>query len=151
MLTGYTANEEADNKLIQLILNTGVAEIFFFPQSSGDADYLKTLAAYKKNSSLFTILGHDLVELYSLLGSVKLNYIGNRLHGGIKCLSQGHPSLIIGIDNRAIEMGKSINLEVVKRNDEENLQEWLNNEGPARTIKLPVEEIENWKKQFMNR
>jgi hypothetical protein len=150
MLTNYAANEEADNKLIELILNTGDPEIYFFPQSSGDTDYLKILAAYKKNSSRFTILGHDLADFYRLLSSVNLNYIGNRLHGGIKCLSQGHPSMIIGIDNRAIEMGKSINLNVVDRNDTENLRRWLQNDGPTAAIKLPIEEIKSWKKQFMN-
>jgi Polysaccharide pyruvyl transferase len=148
MLTIYTPKPEADNILLETIIATGVGQIFFFPQTERDTPYLLTLPAYINNKSKFTILNHCLKELNNLLKTVKLNYIGTRLHGGIRCLTHNHPSLIIGIDNRAIEMGKSINLNVIRRDEVSLLKKWISNEYIPPSLNLPVENINAWKKQF---
>lgn len=148
MLTNYDSDKIADNRLIETILETDANEIYFFPQSSLDTVYLQSLPAFQQNSSKFNLLNHNLSEYYSLISSTKLNYIGNRLHGGIKCLSYNHPSMIISMDNRASEMGKSSNLNVVGRNDFSLLQKWISNENVPAPITLPVDNIQEWKNQF---
>jgi polysaccharide pyruvyl transferase WcaK-like protein len=149
MLTNYDKKEIEDNKLLEMILSTGAGEIYFFPQSSLDATYISTLPAFQKNKSKFRLLNHELREFYSLISSEKLNYIGNRLHGGIKCLAYDQPAMILSIDNRASEMGKSINLNVAERDNFDLLQRWISNVYVPPPIILPVDNIEQWKNQFI--
>ncbi len=148
MLTNYDSDATADNTLLEIILQTGASEIFFFPQSSQDTIYLQTLPAYTHNISKFKLLNHDLAELNNLVSSIRLNYIGNRLHGGIQCLAYKHPAMTISIDNRAAEMGKSINLNVTGRNNYSLLEKWIRNEYIPPLLTLPHQGIEQWQKQF---
>jgi exopolysaccharide biosynthesis predicted pyruvyltransferase EpsI len=149
MLTNYNKNEITDNKLMETILHTDAHEIYFFPQSSLDSTYISTLPAFKNNRSKFKLLDHKLSEFYSLISSVKLNYIGNRLHGGIKCLASDQPAMIISLDNRAIEMCKSIHLNVAERDDFSLVKKWISNEYVPPPVTLPLENIKHWKTQFV--
>jgi hypothetical protein len=135
--------------LLETILSAGAGETYFFPQTRADTEHLSALPAFRKNTSKFTILNHDLTELYNLVASTSLNYIGNRLHGGIKCLSFNHPSIIVSVDNRASEMGRSINLNVIERNEISLLQKWIDNEYIPPQIALPLDNIKRWKSQFV--
>lgn len=151
MLTNYNGDLIADNKLVEIILQTNSNEIYFFPQSSLDTAYLTTLPAYKHNTAKFKILNHDINDYYSLVSSTKLNYVGNRLHGGIKCLAYNQPSMIISIDNRASEMSKKINLNVTERNNFSLLEKWISNEYTPPSITLPLGAINQWKNQFLTK
>ena len=42
-----------------------------------------------------------------------MDFVGTRLHGGIRALQKGHRTLIIGIDNRAIEINRDTGLPVL--------------------------------------
>jgi len=150
-LTSYYPDETADNLLLETILNAAVEETCFFPQSKSDTEYLMTLPIFKKNISKFTLLNHDLAEFYNLVSSKKINYIGNRLHSGIKCLTLNQPSMILSVDNRASEIGKSINLNVVARGNLSLLQKWICNEYIPPSINLPFDNIEKWKTQFVKK
>ena len=46
-----------------------------------------------------------------------LDYVGTRLHAGIRALSKGHRSLVISIDNRAECIGADTGLPVLRRED----------------------------------
>lgn len=148
MLSHYYQDRDGDNRMTEEILTTGAREIYFFPPSAEDVDYLNTLPAYQKNKPKFKIIKHSLEELNSLLTSVRVNHIGTRLHGGIKSLAYGHPTAIIGVDNRAIEMGKSMKLNVIERNDIDGLRSWISGQLIPEPIVLPDENIKRWKNQF---
>lgn len=148
MLSHYYPDVQGDNSMTEEILATDAREIYFFPPSAGDVDYLASLPSYQKNKSRFKIMEHSLKGLNDLLATVKLNHIGTRLHGGIKSLAYGHPTAIIGVDNRAIEMGKSVNLNVFHRNDIAGLRSWISGQRVPGPIVLPEKNIELWKKQF---
>ncbi|HUR65276.1 MAG TPA: polysaccharide pyruvyl transferase family protein [Chitinophagaceae bacterium] len=148
MFTYYYADRESDNEVIEIILETGTAEIFFFPQCREDTAYLKSLPSYKDNSAKFRIMSHSLEELHQLVSSVKLNYIGTRLHGGIKCMSLENPAAVIAVDNRATELGKSINLNAVKRKELKGLRKWVNGDLQPGPVVLPTENIKKWQDQF---
>ena len=78
------------------------------------------------------------------------DYIGNRLHAGIFALNAGCRSMIIGIDHRALEIGKDTGLPVIQRETiKEQLEEWIYEEQPVQ-ISLPWENINRWKQQFMD-
>ncbi|MBK7560803.1 MAG: polysaccharide pyruvyl transferase family protein [Chitinophagaceae bacterium] len=53
-LTSYYPEESADNKLLELILNTAPEETYFFPQTKTDTEYLATLPFLKKYFKIYS-------------------------------------------------------------------------------------------------
>ena len=43
-----------------------------------------------------------------LESEIDLDYIGTRLHAGIRAIQKKRRSIIIGVDNRALEMQKTL-------------------------------------------
>jgi hypothetical protein len=147
-LTDYDRNADADNALIRILLDAGTPGIRFFPQGKNDIKYLFSLGEYKKNPDKIKILQHDLNEFNAFIRAEKFNYIGTRLHGGIACLQQEMPTLILGIDNRALEMQKDFQLPVIKRNDLHSVEKWISGMHKFETIKIPEQKIRQWLEQF---
>ncbi len=148
MLTDWLTNPEEDNLLINFMLNY-YEKIYFFSQGEYDLEYLKSLNNYKNNKTKFTILDRTIQSLDNLIiGEKSLNYIGNRLHGGIHCFSKGVKGVVIAIDNRASEIGKDIYLPVLKREEKDKLRNWIEGNIVFGDIKLPLKEINNWIGQF---
>lgn len=150
MITDYKQNPVFDNELIKIIIEYYSGEIFFFPQGTLDIEYINSLEVYKANKNKIKVLNRTVEEFQNCISQNNLNYIGTRLHGGIKCLQCNHDSIIISVDNRAKEIGKDINLPVVERGDYSRLKKWLNGEKIFSEIKLSMEGINKWKKQFFN-
>ena len=84
-----------------------------------------------------------------LLGNSEIDYVGTRLHGGIRALQKGRRTIIIGIDNRAIEIEKNINFNIVNF---ENLSELENRINSKWETELNIDEanITKWKKSILN-
>ena len=77
-----------------------------------------------------------------------VDYVGTRLHAGIRALSKGHRTIVISIDNRAKNIGKDTGLPTIEREDiEVLLQDKINSEF-ATNIHMPINNIKQWKKQF---
>ena len=146
-LTDYSQNVELDNKLINILLKY-YNNLFFFPQGKSDLLYLNSLDIYKKNKNKFTILNENVLSLDIFTSDSDVDFIGTRLHGGIKCLQKNIQTLIIGIDNRANEIHKDINLPVVNRNDLMKIEQWINGNSSNGKISINQEAINIWKNQF---
>jgi predicted transcriptional regulator len=94
-------------------------------------------------------LPHSYPLFKQYIESNSLTYIGTRLHAGIKCLEQNHKSIIIAIDNRAIEIAKDTNLPICLRQDYTVLLEWLEGKNVFNNqLNIPEKEIALWKNQF---
>ena len=142
-LTCYKQNAELD----RLMLNTLVSnydKVFFWTQQDRDIEYLQSLDV----KGQIVILNPTLEDYDAFLCDNKdLDYVGSRLHGGIRALNHDVRSLIIGVDNRATEIHKDTNLPFIPREDMAQLPLWIN--GSASTIiRLPQENINKWKAQF---
>lgn len=147
-LTDYSINSIADNSFIK-ILNEHFDKLIFFPQGSGDIEYLKSLEQYQKNKSRISLLPYDLNSFENLISTGDITYVGTRLHGGIRCLQGNIDSLIIAVDHRAIEMAKDSNLPVSTRNNLELIKNWLEGkEVFPPFISLPITNINHWRQQF---
>ena len=152
MLTDYHPNEAIDNKLIDLLLEKFSDKIYFFPQGIRDLEYIKSLKSFNLNKSRFVLFNHDVNDLNEFVQSNSdFVYIGTRLHGGIKCLQNGVSGLILSNDNRSKELGNDINLAVVNRQDFQGIIDWIEFNSNFGKITLPIENIENWKLQFVNK
>lgn len=143
-LTDYNRNPSLDIELLS-ILRRSYRSLYFWPQGIKDLDYMKSLGWLDK-----VIPINEGLKAYDNLLSSKyfdLDFIGTRLHAGIRALQNKKRTIIVGIDNRAIEKSKDFNLRVVKRNNLSTLNCELKKDF-ATEIKLPLEAIRKWKSQF---
>ena len=139
-ITSYTKNFLNDNQLIH-ILENNYEELYFWAQSYEDLEYFDSL----EKTQEFNIVPPQIKYFDELLDR-NIDYIGTRLHAGIRAIQKGKRTIIIGIDNRAIEM-KPLGLNVVDRNDLDCLEEKIKSSF-ATSINIPVENIRIWKSQF---
>ncbi|MFQ5678545.1 MAG: polysaccharide pyruvyl transferase family protein [Gemmatimonadota bacterium] len=137
-LNTYMPDPTADAALLRL-LRRHYTDVYFWPQTASDRAY----AADLDPDLLF--LEPRLKALDALLESNEsLDYVGNRLHAGIRALQRGRRAVIVEIDNRAREMGWDFGLPTVPRPDFERLVAMVRNPLPTR-IRLPSAEIELWR------
>jgi polysaccharide pyruvyl transferase WcaK-like protein len=149
-LTDYSKSPVDDELLINMILEYYSGQIFYFPQGSKDIQYIMSLKVFQNNKQRIEVLEHSVDAFEKILSNEDVDYVGTRLHAGIKALQSNKKAIIVAIDNRAIEMGRDINLPVVHRNDLGLLKRWLSNEAVFSEITLPTENIIKWKAQFAN-
>ena len=97
--------------------------------------------------SSIQIIPHNLKSYDSLLENDEVDFIGTRLHAGIRAIQFKQRSIIIGIDNRALEMGKDFNIPVLKRLELDELHKLIQADLEV-DISIPLENINKWKSQF---
>lgn len=142
-LTDYKKDPENDLLLIKILCKS-YQTVYFWPQGIGDWDYYNSLS---HNGLNIKILAPSLAAYNTLLNSGDIEYIGTRLHGGIRALQHKVRTIIIAIDNRAEEKNKSFNLPIIQRSNLKALVPRINNEFST-DITIPLENIAKWKKQF---
>lgn len=147
-LTDYSKNPERDLILIKSCLKH-YDSLFFFPQSIHDISYFKSLISSVNSDYPITILPPSLESYDRLLAEKRPEYIGTRLHGGIRALQHRCRALILSIDNRANEMGKDIDLPIISTSELESSLPRVLTDGWNIDIKIPQKDIENWKNQFL--
>ncbi len=147
-LTDYAKNIEHDTQLIQICLDY-FDKLSFFPQGLLDKVYLESLPIYQKNKAKINILPHHIAAYNEyVMQNEDFTFVGTRLHGGIKCMQEGKSALIIGVDNRAMEISRDTGLSVVMRNDYEGIKKWLSGEKLFSKLNIPIDNIQTWKNQF---
>lgn len=142
-LTDYMKDELRDRELIN-ILKKNYENIYFWPQGEKDFDYLSELGCEKN----INILRSTTAEYNSFLCNHDCDYIGTRLHGGIRALQYKKRSMIISIDNRAREKKKDFNIPCIERSDLDSLESLFINSSYSTDIRIPIESINRWKAQF---
>lgn len=116
--------------------------LYFWPQGPADCEYIKKFGFSGE------ILPANLPALEKFLASHEnLDYVGTRLHAGIKALHYGRRTLIIAIDNRAREAQRDFSLPVLGQEDVGELGCKLCGKLPCRVV-LPLADIARWKEQF---
>lgn len=139
--TDYNQDKDRDLKLFEIV-KSNYSNIYLFVQGTGDLQYIRTLGLEKEVKPIKPRL-----KDYDAFLNAGFDFIGTRLHAGIRALQKGQRSIIIGIDNRALEMSKDFWLPVVKANQLYELDEMINNEYNIH-LNLPLEDIARWKSQF---
>lgn len=143
-LTYYKPDVERDKEMFH-ILAKNYSKIYLWLQQARDYEYYQSL-----NLDLdITIIKPLISEYDKLLMNHNIDFIGSRLHGGIRALNFKKRALIIGIDNRATEINKDTNLPFISREKIEHLNHWINSASKTE-IYLPNENINKWKSQFLN-
>ncbi|MBN1072558.1 polysaccharide pyruvyl transferase family protein [Clostridium botulinum] len=141
-LTDYNKDKILDREIFDLCINN-YEKVYFWPQGVGDYDYLNQI---NKNKNII-IINSDLKSYDEVLENCDVDYIGTRLHAGIRALQKNVRAFFIAIDNRTIEMGNDIGLTYVNRCEIASLQEIINQKYNAK-LKINYEAINRWKLQF---
>lgn len=139
--TSYKKDITSDLKLINLLKNN-YKKVYFWPQQPDDFDYFKTF-----NVKGVNILPANLIGLSAYLNDTKTDYIGTRLHAGIKALNHKKRTLILAVDNRAAEIKTDTNLPVIYRKNFRDIENWINS-NEATSINIPTKKINKWINQF---
>jgi polysaccharide pyruvyl transferase WcaK-like protein len=141
-LTDYKQKIERDNKLIA-VLSKNYEHIYFWPQGFNDWQYFNKL----KNIKNVKLISPNLKSYDDFLENTETDFIGTRLHGGIRALQKGKRTLIIGIDNRALELHKDFNIPVIIEENIINLESTICSRIIP-SIRIPIENIKTFLNQF---
>ncbi|MBR1151589.1 polysaccharide pyruvyl transferase family protein [Bradyrhizobium sp. JYMT SZCCT0428] len=124
------------------VLKRHYKKLYFFCQSQEDYQYFSSFGWTDIKLVPPTIKGYN-----QFLDDNDVDFIGTRLHGGIRALQRKRRALILSIDNRATEIAKDTGLPVVSRDDTKGIEQWIE-AGTATEINLPEQAISAWKAQF---
>ena len=95
-----------------------------------------------------TLVQSDLQSFDAVLEQADLDYVGTRLHAGIRALNKGHRSLIVSIDNRAECIHADTGLPIICRKDiSQKLRKRIEEEIHSE-ITMPKSNISQWMEQF---
>ncbi|WP_421656725.1 polysaccharide pyruvyl transferase family protein [Leptothermofonsia sp. ETS-13] len=142
MLTDYKKKPDLDRRLLELLL-AKYTNVYVWPQGRGDKQYISDL------NVPVTLLEHSLLSLDQFIHSgIAFDYIGTRLHGGVRCLCARKRSLILEVDNRAKEIAQDTDLPTVERDNFDYISQWIDGSSTPE-IKLNMEAIQQWKSQFI--
>lgn len=142
-VTDYMQDSEIDVKMLEILKNN-YSKVYIWVQGQYDYEYLQSLTDLKN----FIIIPPSLEELDKILENEDIDYIGTRLHAGIRSLNFLKRSLIIAVDNRARAIHNDTNLPIMERYEiEENLANWINSAHET-NINLPIDAINKWINQF---
>lgn len=140
-LTDYNRSDYDTLMLDHLFSNYD--NVYLWLQGYSDYEYLNSLSFNKQ----LKIVPPSLQEYDTLLESLDIDYIGTRLHAGIRALQKKKRSIIIGVDNRAIEKKKDFNLPVITRNDIDTLPDIINSSFQTK-IDINEDAINTFLEQF---
>lgn len=107
-VTDYSPAPRLDRGIVRL-LRRRYDEVQVWPQGDGDEAYLRRLRLPRD----VRVAGRGLDALSTALQAS--DYVGTRLHAGIFAAANGRPSLVVAVDNRAIEIGRDTSFPVVPR------------------------------------
>lgn len=140
-LNTYMKDRDADAALLGL-LKSKYERVFAWVQTYSDQDYLKAILP------AVDLVPPNLASFDNLLSSdLDIDYVGNRLHAGIRALQKGRRAIIIEIDNRAREMGRDFALPTAPRSDFSLIEKMI--DGPlVLNISIPRGEIGRWLDQW---
>lgn len=143
-LTDYKPNASKDREIID-ILSKEYKTVYLWLQGSEDYKYAKELEILDK----VQIVSPSLEAYDKLLESDNIEYIGTRLHGGVRALQHKKRTTILAVDGRAIEKKKDFNLPVEIRNDmsKDSMNHLIYDERKTEIV-IPEDNIKLWKKQF---
>jgi len=140
--TEYNQKPNYDRLLFEIV-KRNYATIYFWPQMFGDYHYAKAICG-----NALTFIDPSIEALDDLLRGESVDYIGTRLHAAIRALQHKRRTIIIGIDNRGIEMGNNFKLPIVPRERIDiELEEKINGAWPTE-VELDQKAIIKWKSQF---
>ncbi|MEJ8734540.1 polysaccharide pyruvyl transferase family protein [Mediterraneibacter sp. ICN-202921] len=140
-LTDYAKDIEKDKYLLKVLLEN-YKKVYYWIQGIGDLQYLKEIY----DGDQVTLIGPTL-EAYDKILEKQIDFIGTRLHAGIRAMQKKCRTIIISVDNRAEDMKKDINLCILPRKQLDNLSDFIYKDIEFQ-LNIKEKNIEMWRDQF---
>ena len=140
-VTCYDKNPKVDQAWINLVC-AKYKNVYFWPQMVEDEPYFLSIC----NKEVKWI-GGNISAYDKFLISTDVDFVGTRLHGGIRALQHKRRALILEVDNRAKEMGKDTDLPTCDRGDLEKIGQMIDASAETK-LRLAMDNILSWKAQF---
>lgn len=142
-VTDYIRDAKNDGAMLDILLES-YDHVYLWLQGREDPKYIRELGYADR----VTLIPGTLSDYDAVLAQEDLDYVGTRLHAGIRALRKGRRSLIVSVDNRAECIGADTGLPTIRREDIPfALKDRLETEYETK-INLPWENIRKWKEQF---
>lgn len=142
-VTDYHKNVERDRLLLKT-LRDFYPTIYFWPQGSGDLEYLTNI----DDIADIVVIDPNVPSFDAVL-SKNVDFIGTRLHAGIRALQKGVRAIIIETDNRAKEIANTTGLTVIKVEDRSELVNAIG--ADLKPITMNNANIALWRSQFVSK
>lgn len=141
----YYERDEVNDKLMIDILSKNYDELYFWPQCIKDYEYLKTLNVDHK----IIVVPANIDSYDCILQNEEIDYVGNRLHGGIFALQHKRRTIILSIDYRAEKMSRDYSFCCIKRDEVGTLlEEKVTSQWSTIISGIDFNKIAEWKNQF---
>lgn len=137
-VTDYRQDRVRDQAMLDA-LRTLYEEVYIWPQGSLDLTYLRT----ELDIEGFTVLPPNLPAFAELLREGDCDYVGTRLHGGIKAMQCGCYARIVPVDNRSLEMGRDFGLPLLEDVSLKSIEEAMVRDRSI-NIRLDTQSITDW-------
>lgn len=139
-MTFYKANAEKDRLLLDMLVDN-YEKTYLWVQGLEDIEYMKKIFPRYNKVELVA----PTMEAYNdILMDPEIEYLGTRLHAGIRALQYGKRTQIVAVDNRAIEIGKDTNLNVISRDNVEQALDFIQDKYVTKVV-LPIDNINKWR------
>ncbi len=142
-VTDYCRDSVNDRAMLEILL-ANYETVYLWLQGEQDEAYIRELGLWERVCPV----GRSLEEFDRVLAMEDVDYVGTRLHAGIRALRKGRRSLILSIDNRAQCIAEDTGLPVLLREDVPIALEGRLHGTWKTEIRMPWEAIETWKGQF---
>jgi len=129
-----------DVKLVELLSDI-YRDVYFWPQGYTDIYYIKLINS--RISKPIKIIPPNLDAYDNFMKIQDVDYVGVRVHAGIRALHHKKRSIIIAIDHRALSWNKSFGLPTISREKVELLQDIIINPIEV-NIKIPEAEVKEY-------
>ena len=140
-LTDYCQDRINDQKLID-ILQKNYENIYFWIQGSHDYEYFKSF----ENIDNIKMINPN-INSYDNILKTNIDYVGTRLHAGIFAMQHKCRSIIIAVDNRALDIREKYNINCVLRTEIDKIDKIINTDFETH-VQIDEEKINQWKGQF---
>ncbi len=141
-VTDYHKDEKSDQRMLDTLLEN-YEKVYLWLQGYNDGDYVRSLNLHDK----VTVISGGLDAYDRILEEDDIEYVGTRLHGGIRALQHKKRAVFVAVDNRTIEMGRDIGLNYLERKHINDLGDYIKT-GHSNELALPEDEIMRFKSQF---
>lgn len=143
-ITDYSRDPQMDKAMLDILLDS-YEQVYLWLQGRDDLAYVRELGYEER----LVLIDSTLVDYDAALEMDDLDYVGTRLHAGIRALSKGHRSLVISIDNRAECISEDTGLPTLKREDVIlSLRKQLETDYETK-ISMPWENIRKFKESMV--
>ena len=143
-LTAYNPDFKRDLRMFKILFEY-YKKVYIWPQGIEDFLYLNKILKVIKYTPL--VIPPKLEDYDRFLISNEVDYVGTRLHAGIRALQHKKRTIIISIDNRARSFSRDFKIHSLERENIDKLPDLINFEFETK-ISIPEKEIKKYLMQF---